>query len=358
MNLNSITVAVRALDVGYFQTKYTVGRERSAKAPILTASFPSIAPQVDVGSLDAGSFAAGHVGKVVSVDDLLYFVGPDAKFYAGASGVPRTIREDYSQTAAYKALTYGALDQMANKTGAYELVIEHLVVGLPCNTIKTYREPLTNFLQSQAHLIGAAGGDSVRHRVVIRKAHVVPQPYGALVNFGAERANSLDGWALVVDPGGGTLDWFCASRQKANFNRSGAYPKAMLTCAYAVADAIDKKLRDNVEVIERIDQAIRQVGGNGSFKVAGINHEIADHWPRVEAVLHEAVDKMMASVGDTADLDVILVTGGGAMVFAEFMKKRYPALANRVEPLQDPIFANVRGFHRIGEDLYAAAGGK
>ena len=74
-------------------------------------------------------------------------------------------------------------------------------------------------------------------------------------------------------------------------------------------------------------------------------------------MLHEAVDKMMASVGGTADLDVILVTGGGATVFAEFMKKRFPALANRIQPLEDSIFANVRGFHRIGEDLFAAAGG-
>lgn len=358
-DLNTQTVAVRAIDVGYFQTKFTLGRERSAKAPILTDSFPSLAPKADLAKrLQAGPFASGHKGKIIRVGDLDYFVGPDAKFFASASE-PRTISENYSETAAYKALTYGALDLMASKAGSYELFIEHLVVGLPCNTINKYGESLKTWLQGEAHLIGTSGSDNgVRHRVVIRKAHVVPQPYGALVDFGGERGNSLDGWALVVDPGGGTLDWFCASKQKANWMRSGAYPKAMLTCAYAVADAIDKNLRDNVEVIERIDEAIRQVGGKGSFKVEGVTHDIAHFWERVEAVLHEAVDKMMASVGGTADLDVVLVTGGGATVFAEFMKKRYPVLANRIQPLEDSIFANVRGFHAIGEDLHAAAGAK
>jgi len=357
-DLNTQTVAVRAIDVGYFQTKLTLGRERSAKASILTDSFPSLAPQAD--PLQGASFMAAHKGKILSVGDLAFFVGHDAKYFASASE-PRTISEGYSETAAYKALTYGALDQMASKAGAYELIIEHLVVGLPCSTIGRYAEPLKAWLQGEPHLIGASGADAggVRHRVLVRRAHVVPQPLGTLFDYGIERGNKVDGWALVVDPGGGTLDWFCVSKQKANWKRSGAYPKAMLTCAYAVADSISKTLRDNVEVIERIDDAIRRrvAGAEGTFKVEGETHDIASHWERVEAVLHEAVDKMMASVGGTADLDVVLVTGGGAGVFADFMRKRYPVLAKRIQPLENPVFANVRGFHAIGEDLHAAAAG-
>ena len=359
-DLNTQTVAVRAIDVGYFQTKFTLGRERSAKAPIRTDSFPSLAPQVEPAGMQTSTLAPAHKGKIIRVRDLDYFVGTDARYFASTSQ-PRTISESYSETAAYWALTYGALDQMASKAGAYELVIEHLVVGLPCSAMGKYAEPLKAKLQGEAHLIGSSGADAdgVRHRVVVRRAQVVPQPYGALIDYGIERGNEINGWALVVDPGGGTLDWFCASKQKANWTRSGAYPKAMLTCAYAVADSIGKTLRDDVEVVELIDAAIRRraAGGQGTFKVAGETHDIASHWGRVEAVLHEAVDKMMASVGSTANLDVVLVTGGGAGVFADFMKKRYPELANRIQPLENSVFANVRGFHTIGEGMHAAAAG-
>lgn len=359
-DLNTQTVAVRAIDVGYFQTKFTLGRERSDKAAILTDSFPSLAPQVEPAGMQTNSFSPAHKGKIIRVGELEYFVGTDARYFATTSQ-PRTIPEGYSETAAYWALMYGALDQMASKTGAYEVVIEHLVVGLPCSAMGKYAEPLKAKLQSEAHLIASSSADSdgVRHRVLVRRAHVVPQPLGALFDYGIERGNKVEGWALVVDPGGGTLDWFCASKQKANWNRSGAYPKAMLTCAYAVADSISNKLRDNVEVIERIDAAIRGrvAGAEGTFKVEGETHDIASHWPRVEAVLHEAVDKMMASVGSTADLDIVLVTGGGAGVFADFMRKRYPVLAKRIQPLENSVFANVRGFHTIGEEMHAAAAG-
>lgn len=355
---NTQTVGVRAIDVGYFQTKFTLGRQRGGGngGPIITDVFPSIAPKVESARpVVIGPMSGPVKGRLLRIGDLEYFVGPEARFYASSTAL-RSIGENFSESATYKALTYGALDEMAAKSGGFELVIENLVVGLPCNTISKYGAGLKRWLEAEAHMIGSAseGADAVRHRVVVRKAHVIAQPYGTLVDYGVVRGNKVDGWALVVDPGGGTLDWFCASKQKANWARSGAYPKAMLTCAFAVADAISPDLRDSVEVIERIDRAIRRVDGVSQFKVEGVTHDITTYWERVESVLQEAVDKMMASVGKTADLDLVLVTGGGAGVFSEFMKKAWPVLSNRIQPLEDSVFANVRGFHAIGEQLQAA----
>jgi len=356
---NTQTVGVRAIDVGYFQTKFTQGRQRGGiGGTIITDFFPSIAPKVEPARpVVAGPMSAPLKGRAIRIGDIDYFVGLDARFYA-SSTAPRSIGENFSESATYKALTYGALDQMAAKSGSFGLEIEHLVVGLPCNTMSKYGPGLKRWLEADPHIIGSAseGPEAVRHRVVVRNAHVIAQPYGALVDYGVVRGNNVDGWALVVDPGGGTLDWFCASKQRTNWTRSGAYPKAMLTCAFAVADAIGPDLRDSVEVVERIDRAIRRVDGVSQFKVEGVAHDISTYWERVESVLQEAVDKMMASVGKSADLDLdlILVTGGGAGVFSEFMKKAYPVLANRIRPLEDSVFANVRGFHAIGEHLQAA----
>jgi len=57
---------------------------------------------------------------------------------------------------------------------------------------------------------------------------IVEHVHGALVNYGLKMNGKLDGVALVVDPGGGTLDWYVASKVKSSWPRLGAYPMAML----------------------------------------------------------------------------------------------------------------------------------
>lgn len=349
---NTKTVGVRAIDVGHSRTRFTYGRSETAL--ILTDSIPSLAPKAK--RLQAGPIASRQNVETITVDDLHFLIGEDAKDVVNPSEL-RSASERNRDAATHKALIYAALERMARRAGVYELVIERLVVGLSCKAIYNSGELLSAWLVGSPHLIGATCGDGggARHRVVIRAASVIPQPYGALLDFGIERRNDLDGWALVVDAGAGALNWFCSSKQRQYWYRSGTFPKAMLACAYAVAGAIDKDLRHNLEVIERIDRAIRRVDGDGSFEVAGVKHDIADHWHRVDAVMHEAVDKMIARVGTTADLDLVLMTGGGAALFAEAIRMHYPILANRIRQVEDPIYANVRGFHVFGDHVRAAA---
>lgn len=345
---NSKTVGVRAVDVGRARTRFTFGR--SDTASILTDSISSLASTTK--RRQAGPIVSRQDVETITVDDLHFLIGEDAKNVVSPSEL-RSASECNQDAATHKALIYAALERMARRAGVYELVIERLVVGLSCKAIYKYGGLLSAWLLGSPHLIGANCGDAsgARHRVVIRAVAVIPQPYGALLDFGIERRNGLDGWALVVDAGAGALNWSCSTMQQQHFYRSGTFPKAMLGCAFAVAGAIDKDLRDNLEVIERIDRAIRRVDGDGSFEVAGVKHNIADHWHRVEAVMHEAVDKMMARVGTTADLDLVLMTGCGAALFADAIRKHYPILANRIRQVEDPIYANVRGFHVYGERM-------
>jgi plasmid segregation protein ParM len=189
--------------------------------------------------------------------------------------------------------------------------------------------------------------------VTVNRAHVIPQPYGAMLDYGINEGHDVEGWTLVVDAGGGTLDWFFCSNQEGNWNRSGAHPKAMLECAYAVCDAIDKRLRDNFNVVTRIDHAIR--GASATFKCSGKEYKIEDFSQEIDRVLNESLGKMMQSVGDTHDIDLILVAGGGGAVFARAMAARYPELANQIkEYTAEPVFSNVRGFQAYGE-MFAGA---
>lgn len=341
-------VDVRAIDVGYFSTKFTLGRKTVGDTNVIaTALFPSLAPRLPAGLSPQTALQGKPDGSVVSVNDVNYFVGRDAILYSSGRE-PREVLADYSQTEKYLALLRGGLHYIYQDSGAAsELVIRQLVLGLPLNTFGDNRDKLAARVQGE-HLMPDPKLPGSFRRVTVEKASVIVQPQGALVNYGVNNSRVFqEGWVLVVDPGGGTLDWYVARGRLPNWQRSGAYPKSMLACAYAVADRINPNWRDNFEIIERIDKAIRE--NSPSFTTAGETYELAQFSSAIESVLKESTDKMEAKLGSLDNLDMILFTGGGAKVFYDYMVRRFPKLAKIMAVDEDPVFSNVKGFHVAGE---------
>lgn len=351
-----VVVDVRAIDVGYFSTKLTLGRKLvDDTSTIATALFPSLAPRLPAGLSPQTALHGKPDGCVVAVEDVNYFVGRDAILYSSGRE-PREVLSDYSQTDKYLALMRGGLHYIFQDAKATnELVIRHLVLGLPLNTFGENRDKLAKRVMGEHLLPDPLHAGAVR-RVTVERASVIVQPQGALVSYGASHSKVFqDGWVLVVDPGGGTLDWYVARGRLPNWQRSGAYPKSMLACAYAVADRIDPTWRDNFEIIERIDKAIRERAP--SFTTGGQTYELGNYSTGIEAVLKESTDKMVAKLGSMDNLDMIIFTGGGAKVYHEFFAKRYPKLSNIMFMDDDPVFSNVKGFHIAGEIMSMPARG-
>lgn len=350
---NIVTVDVRAIDVGYFSTKFTLGRKQiNDRSVIASVLFPSLAPRLPA-SMGPHALLHGRLdGTVVPVGDVNYFVGHDA-ILQSSGREPREVLPEYSATEKYLALLRGALHYMAQDAQARnELVIRQLVLGLPLNTYSDYQSSLAKIAGGE-HVLPDPANPGARRRVTVERVSVIVQPQGALVNYGAANSRVFkENWVLVVDPGGGTLDWYVARGRQHNWQRSGAHPKCMLACAYAVADQINPTWRDNYEIIERIDTAIRT--GQPSFKTAGTEYPLAPYQNAIDSVLQESTDKMVARLGSLDNLDLILFTGGGAAVYQSYFKQRYPKLANIMHLDTDPVFANVRGFHLVGEIMQSA----
>lgn len=350
----SITdLGTRAIDVGYFNVKYTLGRKKVEENwPIATGLFPAMAPRLATSSPGDTLGTNRLDGFVVEADGVNYFVGRDFSF--SSTGVePRPIADGYCTTAKYLAQLRGALQYMAQDAGAGpEVLVRHLVVALPLNTFPKYKTALAARVQGE-HLVPLAGG--AMRRITVERVSVIVQPHGALLNFGSTARGQLDGWTLVIDPGGGTLDWYVASKDRPNWPRSGAYPKAMLACAYAVADKVEPAWRDQHEIISRIDTAIRQ--GDPVFKVGAREYALSQFQSTIDAVLEESIEKMFTKVGPIGDIGQILLTGGGATVFHRFLEQRRPDLKALLRIDADPVFSNVRGFHIYGELMQQPAGG-
>jgi plasmid segregation protein ParM len=332
---------VRAVDVGYYNTKYTLGLNEDG-SEIKTDLFPSLAISLQTKDVKQMPGAERANACCVLVNDKPFWVGPEAA--ENVNGVdPRLVLDDYSESDQHLALLRGALYYMLkNAGGRRDMVIRRLVVGLPLTTYPTHRKAL------KARCVGVHHVDAwdETRRVTVEDVHVIPQPQGSLMNFG--RNGGVDGLTLVVDVGGGTIDWYVATKKNANFQRSGAHAKGMLACAEAVAKAADKpQWLDQYNVMHRIDLAIRE--GRDYFRAAGSEWPLAKYRNAIHAPLEESLGKMMAKVNGTDDIDQIVITGGGATVFRNVIEERRADLVKRINVDRDPVYSNVRGFQLFGE---------
>lgn len=352
MKSNTIVVGAQAVDVGYFNVKHTLAPSSANGGRAGVSVFPAVAPVLKSGVARGVAGMAQPDGCVVPIGGVTYFVGPGAA-QRGSGTEARIVGDDYSTSDKYLALLRGALHYMAEDAQAGDqLVIRRLALGLPLTTYFDGWELLS------ARAVGehVLGNGAAQRTITVEQARVIVQPQGAMINFGYRNGGKpLDGLTLVVDAGGGTLDWYLSEGTVPYWERSGAYPKAMLACAWAVADRINPRWRNQSAIIGRIDKAIREE--HESFVVQGVQYRLAEHRPAVEQVLDEALDQMVSSVGSLNDVDHILFTSGGASVFRSHLHKRYPLLKKITRIDEDPVFSNVRGFQVVAENDLASVSG-
>lgn len=337
-----------AVDVGYSNVKYSSGRvEVGGKVQIRTGVFPALAPVLTNEGFHIREGSPSLNGTVVSRGGMRYFVGEDVRFFSSGSE-PRTIPSNYCESDEYMALVMGALHRIAEHVGASQsMVIETLVLGLPLSTWRQHHKKLAGRVQGE-HALGGFDDGQFKCLVQVKKVAVVVQPLGALYRHGVNTPEMATAdWAMVVDAGGGTLDWFVSQRLKPNWARSGAHNKSMLACCYAVADQINPDWKDQFEIINRIDNALQTA--EDSFEVQGKKYPLIKYRSAVDAVLRESVNKMMASVGKTDNLDYILVTGGAASIFYTYLSENYPQLEPIMHLDIDNLYANVKGFQVVAE---------
>jgi len=347
----SKNIPVAAIDVGYFATKFTTGRD--SKGEINTGKIPSICPIIFQEALPTTGMSALS-GVTIKVKDQMFFVGPDAALRSSGRDA-RTVNENFARTDTYRALFLGALHYMCREfckdsPETTSIEIKRLVVGLPLNTLLSERSALREWVEG-GHNIGEMPWGKTPVKVTIRSCTVVAQPQGALLSYAAQRqtGNSSEENSLVLDMGGGTFDWFLTHGKKALYERCGAYPKGMLACAFAICDQIKSTLRDDITVVNRVDVALRE--GRETVLIGGSHVEMAPYMPRAKAILEEALMRMIESIKSFDSVDVILFTGGGAKLLSEQMAGMYPDRKATMHVDGDPVFSNVRGFHLLGEVL-------
>ncbi len=314
------------LDVGYGHVKvvWSEGREEPK-----TLSFPSIAP-VDHRHLRPLASMESDDGTLsVVVAGTSYLVGPDAGAALAAGATGRVQTEAYASTPEYAALTRGALFL----TGLDR--VETICVGLP---VQLFSARLADAQES------ANGPHQVGGKVIgVGSVIVAPQPMGSLLALAKENRQQF-GTVLIVDVGFGTLDWLVFEMKPGSTgiksSRSGGLPLGMRELIDIIRTSISQAAGVQYTRVDKIEEAL---AGNGRVMVNGSPVRVEEHMGAAKQQLNQSLSEIKRTVGNGSDIEHILLTGGGALLYRELIAEQFPKIPATV--LRDPAFANARGFH-------------
>jgi plasmid segregation protein ParM len=330
--MNGMTV--RAVDVGFGNTKFTLA-DSTEIAGVRCDLFPSIAPQANSLQVGGGSPIANLDTVCVEVKGVGYEVGKDAE-WAMPHSFTRVLDPGFFRSDKYMALLRGALNYMNVEQ------IDLLVVGLPvehavnADTRKWLEAALTG-----EHPLPDQRG------VRVKEVWVMAQPMGGFY-FNAIQEGKLEAalasMNLLIDPGYFTLDWVTARGQKMIHRRSDSFRGGVSNYLGEIARQISAKYGGQITEYTRIDEALRT---GQPFHRASKVIDLTPFLPAADAVVEAAVDALAKSVGDGADIQSIVLVGGGATLFQAALRSKYPD--HDIRLLDDPVFANVKGFQYAGE---------
>lgn len=281
---------------------------------------------------------------LVEVDGTYYEVGPDVSAVVSDS-TERKLTGDYLSSPEYKSLFKGALGQIRHTN-----TIDLLVGGLPINHLNR-KEEMQQFIEGE-HRVGS-------RVITVKKAILVPQPFGALTHYAKIKSMELNcdiaavlaGKRFVtIDPGYGTFDFLTTTGLTPDEKCSDAKPLGQgvilnrlskyLTSVfgyYIHPEIIDKAFRTKV---------LRLKGTEYSFPDGG---EYFNCLPHIDRVCREACDIVKNKLDAAIDIDGFLIAGGPALDYARAVKAAYPN--HNVEIVPDHGTAVCRGLAELARQL-------
>lgn len=327
--MNKVKPVIRAVDVGYGNTKYI----RDVVDGLAVADhFPSI---VNRPNVNRRSFEESADIYQVMVNGNQYEVGPGID--PALEGGVRIMHDNYIETEDYMALMYGALSQMNVD------IIDLLIVGLPVDLMRSKRAVLEQLLTGR-HRVGG-------REIHIVKVNAVSQPLGGFLHF-ASQSKLLEEFSttrnLLIDPGFFTVDYLVSTGLREISGRSGSHPTGVSSYLKAIAKGISEDFKINYDNISHIDEGIRK----GRFRLFGEDVDLAKYHQSALVEIMPAVDAISNKVGDGRSIDQIILVGGGARLFLEPIQKLLPR--HRVHCDELSVVANVLGFQKIGEAWFAS----
>ncbi len=314
------------IDVGYSATKAVSSDRR--------VTFPSV-----VGTPDKARFSLNADQAIILVTPEHVQIGQEA--VSQSRFLNRREDRRWIESDEWYTLALAAFTELT--TASVELSI---VTGLPV-AFYSDKDAVRDRLLGQ-HRAQREGRRAQTFKV--SDVRVIPQPFGCLLSETLDNRgrivdrNLATGNVGVVDVGGKTTNLLSVrhlaeiSRETASVN-VGAWDAVRAVRDYLSEHCPDLDLRDHQVVEAIIARQVRYYGEPVSL--ATIVDAMLE--PLAEQVLAEATQLWNGG----ASLDAILISGGGALLLGEAIKRHFKH--GRV--VGDPVFANALGYWKFSQRL-------
>jgi len=332
---------VAGVDIGFGFTKATDGKEF-----ILFKSILGEAADIQF-SLPIVKSEAGPCMHV-QVDGEAYFVGDFAEQHSNTRQF--TLDQEKLLTDFTKVLALTAMGHLFN---SYAPV--NIVTGLPVGFYREYHQRLAKMLKGQHEISFQKGeGASEARRLNINNLRIIPQPLGSIFNVLMNEGGKITNRELakqkigVIDIGFRTTD-FCIFHGLQYVERGSSTSDSGIAKSFGV---ITKKLREESKVnieLYRLYDAIE----TGFIKIRGKEYNISKLRDAVFAhsagIIASDVTRLWT---DDWDIDLIIISGGGATELARFLQPLIPGNIMPVETNIDARLNNVQGYLKYARYLW------
>ncbi len=334
------------LNIGYSHTK-GVG---STSGDIRTVRFPSVVGSPDeVHWSPSGDEVAKHIdnGSAQSIR----LIEPEPALIGDEAIIQSRFvhrREDRAWTGSreWYLLSLAALSELTRSSTTLRVV-----TGLPVAYYSDKAE--VEQALTGVHRVRQHGRNT--QTITIDKVTVIPEPYGTLFDqLWTDRGGTADaevatGQFGIIDAGGKTTNLLTVDRIREIGRNTTSIPVGVWDAARAMRSHLEQfcpglELRDHQVVQTLIDGWVKYRGER-----VDLGRTAADILSNLAGQIANQVTQLWSS----ANLDGILITGGGALLFGEYLTDHIDL--TRVRVVDDPVLANARGFWKYAQYLETRA---
>jgi len=321
------------IDIGYNETKVKSGER--------LAAFKSV-----VGSPERSRFSLNGNGDDTLLRDSqgVWLVGEGA--VTQSRWLNRREDADWTTSADYYRLMLAAFGQVTTGT-AVKLT---LVSGLPVAYYEAGKTALRDRFLGQ-HRVAFKGRTPQKIEVV--QCRIIPQPFGTVIHLAMSDSGKIvqrdiaEGPTGVIDIGGKTSNLLSVQ----GFSEISRETTSVNTGAWDVVRAVRDHLSVHYSHLELRDHELMDLIRRRETFYFGERLNLGP-------VIDEAVAQMSAVViaaatqlwSSGAKLKAILVTGGGAYLLGDHLRRHFP----HAHIVEKPQFANVIGYWKFANLLAGA----
>jgi PRTRC genetic system protein D len=313
------------IDVGYGYTKVvsdTVEGLGKTQLPSVVGNFEDRIATIEglkPSSLD-----------LVEIDGQKLLVGNSALKHSARIFNAR--EKDWIGSMAYRALMKNGIHQ--TNLSSISIVITS---GLPVSYYKADRAKLTNLIRE------VAKGDAITTKI-----KVIPQPLGSFFKLLFDNNGEVQNEGLVTARIG-VLDIGFYTSDILTIDNLEPVEKQIASFENGVAgtlEAISKDIEDRYDLrqdIHKTEETLRK----GSLRAYGVDHDIAGMAKQRLTELATEIEAHVKTVWKSAaDIDQVLLTGGGAALLKDYLN-----FYRHATVIEDAQFANAEGYYKYSRRI-------